>query len=537
MSSAPPNVPPGGGSPPPYDPRTQWRFYREQQKAAWRAQRDAWQAQRRAWGAGYASMYGPRVPSIVGPIILICIGVVALLVMTGHIAAVAFWTWYGRWWPLLLIGAGLAMLGEWALDMRRKIPVRRSGGFIGLLILLALLGFAAAGWHSGWGSWRGQFGDNDFFRLFGLPQHDLDQQALTAAIPANATVEIQNPRGDVSIASGDGSNIVVQAHEVAFASSDEEAKKIFATVAAHLTVSGSTVLVKSEGADRGQVDLTITVPKTARLTVNAGRGDVAISGIGAGVILSAAHGDTQLNSITGPVEVHFSNSRHDFSAHEVTGDLTADGNYGDMTFSAIKGKINVNGEIFGDVHMENITGPTSLHTSVTDLQVASLPGDLSLDSDNLHVTEAKGAVRVVTHAKDVDLSQIYGDSYVEDRNGQISVEPAAGFGVEARNGRGDVEVTVPENGSATVDGSTHNGDIVSDFQLTISGDENKTVTGRIGSGGPKFTLSAKNGDLRIKKGPAFPPQPPAPAVPTAPSAPNARHLSPPANQPVQMVTQ
>ena len=98
-------------------------------------------------------------------------------------------------------------------------------------------------------------------------------------------------------------------------------------------------------------------------------------------------------------------------------------------------------------------------------------------------------------------------------------------------------MTVPENGSATVDGSTHNGDIVSDFQLTISGDENKTVTGRIGSGGPKFTLSAKNGDLRIKKGPAFPPQPPAPAVPTAPSAPNARHLSPPANQPVQMVTQ
>jgi hypothetical protein len=43
MSSVPPNMPPGGGVPPfpPYDPKTQWKAYREQQKAAWRAQREA----------------------------------------------------------------------------------------------------------------------------------------------------------------------------------------------------------------------------------------------------------------------------------------------------------------------------------------------------------------------------------------------------------------------------------------------------------------------------------------------------------------
>ena len=136
MSSVPPNMPPGGGAPPPippYDPKTQWRVYREQQRAAWRAQRDAWRAQRHALKANYAGAYGPRVPSVVGPVILVCVGVIALLVVTGHIDSGAFWTWYGQWWPLLLIGAGLALLAEWALDMRRKTPVRRSGGFIGIL--------------------------------------------------------------------------------------------------------------------------------------------------------------------------------------------------------------------------------------------------------------------------------------------------------------------------------------------------------------------------------------------------------------------
>ena len=79
--------------------------------------------------------------------------------------------------------------------------------------------------------------------------------------------------------------------------------------------------------------------------------------------------------------------------------------------------------------------------------------------------------------------------------GQISVEPAGNYSIEARNGKGDVEVTLPPDSSATVDGHTHNGDIVTDFPLAISGDESKTISGRIGGGQSKVTLSADVGDL------------------------------------------
>src|ERR1700694_3783675 len=136
MSSVPPSTPPPGGMPPPYDPHTQWRVYREQQKAAWRAQRDAWKAQQYAWKAGATGAYDPRVPSVVGPIILVGAGAVGLLIYSGHISAGDFWSWYGHWWPLLLIIAGLALLGEWALDLKRQTPGRRGGSFVGILILL-----------------------------------------------------------------------------------------------------------------------------------------------------------------------------------------------------------------------------------------------------------------------------------------------------------------------------------------------------------------------------------------------------------------
>ena len=540
MSSVPP-TPPGGV--PPYDPHTQWRIYREQQRAAWRAQRDAWKAQRHAWKAGVGP-YAPRVPSIVGPLVLIAVGVVALLLVTGRIDSGEFWTWYGRWWPLLLIGAGLALLGEWAIDMRSKTPVRRGGNFVGLLILLAVIGIMAAWAHTWWDPMRSEWGNQgDFFNMFGRPQHDLDQQVLNSQIPANAVIQIENPRGDISVTAGDGTSMQVQAHEVAFSNSDDEAKKIFETEAAHVTVSGSTVLVKSEGHRSGRVNMTVVLPKSAQVTMTAGRGDVTAAGLGAGATITAQHGDIHLSTIQGSVQVHFSADRGDFSAHVVKGDIIADGRCNDLTLSEIQGKVLVNGDIFGEAHMENVTGPVHLHTSVTDIEFGALPGDMTLNDDDLRVTEATGALRVTTHSKNIDLTQIYGDTFVSDRDGNISIAPAGNHNIEARSnsGHGDVEITLPPNASATVDGKTHNGDIVSDMPLTISGDESKTVTGRIGGGAAKIVLSTDVGDIHIKQGSGFPATPP-PAVsaggaPSAPNPPNAPHLRAPKTPPPAPVTQ
>jgi len=515
----PPGVPPYGV---PYgaNPRDYWRYQKDQNKAAWRAQRDAWRAQRNMLRAQNRAM---RVPSISGPIILIAVGIISLLLITGRLDADLFWSMMERWWPMLLIGLGLIALAEWAIDLRRENPpARRFGGYIWLIVLLVILGTGGAGWHHWWGPLRAQFGDDndDFFNAFGQPQHDLDQPVLDAKIPANAQVEIQNPRGDVSISAGDDANIGVRAHQVAFTSSDANAKKIFDSQQAHVTVSGNAVLVRVDGNSSGRTNLTITVPKTASVNVNTGHGGLTVAGLAGNVDAEIQHGDMEVTAIHGHVHAHLSNNG-DFSAHDIQGDVTVEGNGGDVTISDIHGKVDMQGDFTGDTHLEHADQSVHFHSSRTDLEVARLPGDLSLDGDSLHATQVVGPVRVVcSRSKDIEMSQVSGDTHIEDRDARVELGMAGAYPVDVKDEKGDVEVSLPPNINESVDARTHNGDIVSDFPLEISGDENKTATGNIGKGGPRLTLYTEHADLRLRKGDEASSAPPAPpATPAAPAAP------------------
>jgi DUF4097 and DUF4098 domain-containing protein YvlB len=542
MPPQPPGTPPPPGrppGPPPYgvpygaNPRDYWRYQKETNRAAWRAQRDAWRAQRDALRA---QSRASRVQSIAGPIILIAIGIVALLMITGRLEAYVFWDWFGRYWPVLLIGIGLVALAEWAIDLRSEQPrSRRYGGYVWLVVLLIIVGASTSGIHHVWGPLQSQFDDNDdsdSFNPFRQPQHDLDQQVLSTQIPVNAQIEVQDPHGDVSIAAGDDSKMQVSAHQIAYANSDNEAKKIFDQQQAHVTVTGNSVLVKVEGSAKGRTNLTLTVPRTASVNVNSERGGVTVAGLTGNVDAQLQHGDMETTGITGNVHAHLSR-QGDFSAHDINGDVTLEGNGSNLTISDVHGKVTVQGEYSGDIHLERVDQAVAFHSSRTDLELGRLPGDMSMSLDSLHVTQVAGPVRVVTHSKDIEMTQVYGDTHIEDKDARVELDMAGSFPVDVKNNKGDIEISLPPNASLKVDGRAHNGDIVSDFPLTISGDDNKTISGSIGKGGAQLTLSTENGDLHLRKGTDAPPLPAAsdvPKAPRVPKAPSVPHLKNPKGQ-------
>jgi hypothetical protein len=103
----------GSYPPPPYPPPPgppyggDWKYQRRVLKEQARAQRDMARAQRDAYRYQARSL---RRSSILGPLLLITIGILFLLVQTGRLQAHALWDWYGRFWPLPLLCAGIFML-------------------------------------------------------------------------------------------------------------------------------------------------------------------------------------------------------------------------------------------------------------------------------------------------------------------------------------------------------------------------------------------------------------------------------------------
>ena len=520
-------------APPPFSPRDARRQARDYA----RAQRDQARAQRQYWR--YWSGY--RRSSITGPVILVTVGVIALLIETGRLSGYSVWLWYSRWWPLLLIGIGLISLAEYFLDRDNPYAGRRSAGGIVFLILL----FAFLGWgsHSAryWVPFSEQFGDNgdDLFSMLG-EEHDNDVQ-MDQAIAANGTVNVQNPRGDVTVTASTDGQMHLRAHQIVHTNSDDNAQKIFQDIKPKIESSSSGAVISVPSRNGARVDLTLQVPEKSFATINAGHGDITVEGLKNNVDVNDNHGDVKLDSIGG--DVHARMNHGDVSAHQIDGHAFVDGHSDDVTLSEIKGQVVLDGEFFGDTHLEQVGANVHFHTSRTDLDIPRLGGDLTMDSSDLTASQVTGPVRIVTRSKNIDLSQVAGDMHIENSDGDVNVVSAVPLGnVQIANRSGALTLTVPENASFSITASTtEDDDLSTDFplQTSTSGDR-RTLQGTVGHGGVKLELTTSHGNLELKKGsatPLPPPAPPAPpATPKAPEAP-ARHFKAPKGTPPEPTAQ
>jgi hypothetical protein len=522
----PPYPPPGAPGGPPYG--NDWKYQRRVLKEQARAQRDMLRAQRDAYR--YQAR-GMRRSSILGPLVLIAIGIIFLLIQTGHLQSYRFWEWYGRFWPILLVGAGIIMLLEWGYDQyvqsdstQPQYRRRVGGGVFTLLLLLALAGLVFSGVRQGAHSKMldGLNINQDNWDEFLGDKHESDQ-TLAQAFPVGGNLNVDNPRGDVTISgTSDDNQIHIAVHKEVYTRSDSEADSKAQRLSPNLNVNGNNVIVSVPAMEGTRADLVITLPATASPTVTANHGDVKINSIKSTVTVTANHGDIELSAITGPITARINNGNNDISAHSVTGALTIEGRAHDTTLSDLSGPVTVRGEFFADTHLEHIRGPIKFHTSRTDFQLGRLDGEVEIGSNaELTASNAVGPVTLTTYSRNITLDRIAGDVFVTNRNGSVDVTsapPLSNVTVENRNG--SVALTVPEQSNFAYQFDAANGDIQSDFsqiQIPDGGLQKKTISGTVGNGGPLLRVTTTQGDVSLKKGSVLPlpPTPPTPPKLTA----------------------
>jgi DUF4097 and DUF4098 domain-containing protein YvlB len=498
-TSPPPNTPPGA-PPPGYDPREwrrqqkdYWRAYREQQRAQWRTQRDQWRAQQQA--------LHPRRRSVVGPVILIGLGILFLLVVTGHMEGWRMWEWFGRWWPVLLIAAGVGHLIEWIVDRDNPYP-SRSSGFVGLLVIIVIVGIIATtttrwGNSNNW-NWNGFDNDDDLGSLFHGPEHDFTSER-DAPLPAgNSVAIVTSVPGDVSVLTGSDPQVHIVLRKKIYGEEKGAEKRADAMVP-EITSSGTVTTIRLTGASNERGDLEITLPAAAALDANVQHGDLSVTGRTGTVSAQSHHGDYRISDITGNVNLR--GDHGDCSLNNVHGDVQLSGNFDDVTLGNVIGRVGMDGDFTGDTNIHQIDGAVHFHTSRTDLQAARILDQLTMDNGDLHVVSAAGPFQVRTHAYDIELTNVSGDISVVNSDGSVDITPANPLGnIQVDNRSGSTKLILPANGGFQISATAHNGDIQNEFGLsnTSTGDRNQT-SGSIGNGALHVTVSSENGDISIHK--------------------------------------
>jgi len=481
-----------------------------------RAQRDAFRYQMRAG----------RRSSILGPLLMITIGIIFLLIQTGRISARYFWDWYGHWWPMLLVIAGIIVLLEWAIDQyfhsEDTIPRRRSlgGGVFVLLLAFGLVGIFASGFRNH----RDFFGhamniDEDNFDEFWGDKHE-SEQALAQALPAGSSILIDNPRGDVSVTgTSDDNQVHLTVHKEVFTRSDSDADKKAQQLSPKVSTEGNTLSISVPPLDGGRADLTVTIPPNASTTVSANRGDIHVSAVKAPVNVTANHGDINIAAITGPVISHINNGGSSFSAHSVTGPVSVQGHARDLSFSDINGTVTAEGEFFGSTHIERVRDNLRFHTSRTDFRLARLDGEAEISPNaDLSADQVQGPLTLATRNRNITLDRVSGDISVTNRNGAIDLTSAAPLGnITVENRNGSVNLTMPEQAGFILQADTTNGNAENDFGLNVEGGDSnrRTMNGTFGKGGPLVRITTSQGDVAVKRAsvlpiPPVPPPPPPP---------------------------
>ena len=526
MASYPPPYPPP--APPPFgqDPRTQRRFLKDQARALKDMQRNILLQRAQQRDLARAQYRAQRRTSILGPLIVLGAGILFLLIDLHRLPLVSVLDWYSRWWPLLLVAAGLVLVAEWAFDQRPQtegaLPVRRGvgGGTVLLLLVLAIAGLVLR---------AGRDHHDDFLNFLSINPDNLDdffgnklvtEQQIDQAFPLGTTLAVDNPHGDVTIVgkSGDGQIHIVVSKQL-YVRSDSEAQDKSRRLSPRVDLLGSTLSVSVPTLPGSIADLSITVPDSGATTVTAGHGAVNISGMRAAVNVTTNHGDIELNSIAGAVNAHVNSSGSSFAAHGIMGSVIVKGHAQDLNVSDVTGEVSLEGEFFGDTHLERLNGPVSFHTSRTQLTLMRLDGDVDLSPHaELTGSQIVGPLRLHTSSRTIRLDRVAGDVDIANTKGPVELSSSAPLGnLSIANRDGAINVTVPDRTGYEIDAETRDGSILGDLPVSsTTSNEHTSLHGKVGDGSARLTLQTSHADIDVHKGNIEPPVTPVQATVPAP---------------------
>ena len=447
--------------------------------------------------------YRPRPRSIFGPLVLISVGVVLLLGTLGKLSFFSFRGWMAHYWPLLLIFWGLAKLAEhlWAVRHGQPTPRLGAGGII-FLVFFVTFGMGTtktANWN--WDNFHTDIDDSDWDWLNGGNRYDFTD---SFAQPAQGATEVKiiSAQGDVNVTPSDDNQVHVVMHKILRSDSQENANKANNSIHPQFSQQGSILLLDLTNGDseRMRFDMEIQLPRPLAITMSTRRGNLSVAQRDGKVDLSTDHGNLSAENIKGAVSLRLQSG--DVNAKSISGDVRVDGEVEDGTVADVAGMLDFNAGYNGTVELSHITQQLRFKSVRTDLQIAKLPGEMTMGHGDIRAESAEGPIKITTRSNEVHMEDVSGTVSVENRNGIVEIRPKGPLGaIDVSNVHGGIQLDLPEESNFRMDAQATNGNIdVSDFSLTVDNRrEDATARGSVGKGGPDIRLRSDRGTIQIRK--------------------------------------
>ncbi|HUQ91990.1 MAG TPA: DUF4097 family beta strand repeat-containing protein [Bryobacteraceae bacterium] len=451
-----------------------------------------------------------RPRSIVGPILLIGIGVLFLL--HNLWPDIAMFDMFTRYWPFLLILWGLVRLVEvlfWA-GKKGTVPVTGvSGGEWGLVVLVCLVGsllFWGSRWAPHWTNHRLTVRGLEIFgERYDFPVTGEKQAGRTPR------VVIELGRGNAKISGIDTDMVKVSGRKTIHAFDQADADKGDKQTPLEIVSMGDHVIIRTnqdklDSSRKATADIEITVPRGASIEGRGRFGDFDIHDIGGNVEIVSDNAGVRIQNVTGSVKAEL--RRSDIvRAVNVKGPvevkLDGRGRAGqDLELESIEGPVTVSGAFSGELNFRNLAKPLRFDSTQTELRVEKVPGTLRLALGNLTAENIQGPFRLSAKTRDVQLRDFTGGVDIQVDRGDIELHPAKGqMGkIEARTKNGEMDVVLPNGAKFDLTATTEHGEIINDYGPPLKAEsEGRRHTLRGSTGGPSVSVTTHRGSLTVRK--------------------------------------
>ncbi len=283
-------------------------------------------------------------------------------------------------------------------------------------------------------------------------------------VGAGGTLRLDAGFGDIKIVTG-GTG-------VAFEITREGSSKKLAEHKIEFRQSGNDVIVESDienesrwfGYDRYEVQWNIRIPASYNIEARTSGGSIELADIGGTVDVHTSGGSIETGRLSGESKLRTSG--------------------GSITVAGATARVDAHTS-GGSIDIGDTSGPIEAKTSGGNIKLARIGGQVvaKTSGGSIRIEDAYGTVDAHTSGGSIvaNISKpLTGDSRLATSGGGVTVSIARGIGVE-------------------LDARASGGGVSADVPMTVQGtQEDDSVQGRIGAGGPKLVLRSSGGGIRVK---------------------------------------